>query len=214
LGISWNYGIAKSGGRRRLSGAFHVLLFCLCHPERSRGICGLPAVAGRRAPSLEIGNSLAPEFIMPSTTIRTEIRGLDLTLDEISLSISSTGQDLVAPITLSPEEVERLRLEMAKRLLPEWNQLEEMKAQATMRYRRYLGAWLVMCAAAFSAYVSYPEYFLCVFLLLLSIFLWWRAAYMERQSEREAQAIRSAFRPDWSYLQERLQESDERDPGQ
>jgi hypothetical protein len=146
---------------------------------------------------------------MSSTTIRTEIRGLDLTLDEISLSISRGGEDVVAPITLGPQEVERLRLEMAKSLLPEWNQLEEMKAQARMRYRRYLGAWLVMCAAAFSAYVSYPEYFLCVFLLVLSIFLWWRAGYMERQAEREAQSTRNAFRPEWSYLQERLQESDE-----
>jgi len=147
---------------------------------------------------------------MPSTTIRTEVRGLELSLDEISLSISSSGQDLVAPITLSPEEVERLRLEMAKALLPEWNRVEEMKALATSRNRRYLGSWLAMCAAAFSAYVSYPEYFLCLFLLLLSIFLWWRAGYMERQAEREAQATRNAFRPEWSYLQGRLEESDER----
>jgi hypothetical protein len=148
------------------------------------------------------------------TTIRTEVRGLDLSLDEISLSISSSGQDLVAPITLSPEEVERLRLEMAKAMLPEWNQLEEMKSLATSRNRRYLGSWLVMCAAAFSAYVSYPEYFLCLFLLLLSIFLWWRAGYMERQAEREAQTRRNAFRAEWSYLQERVQESDERPAGQ
>jgi hypothetical protein len=146
---------------------------------------------------------------MSSTTIRTEIRGLDLSLDEISLSISSSGQDLVAPIALSPEEVDRLRLEMAKAHLPEWNQLEEMKTQATTRYRRYLGSWLVMCAAAFSAYVSYPSYYLCVFLLLLSIFLWWRAGYMEQQAEREAQSTRNAFRADWTYLQERLLESDE-----
>ena len=146
---------------------------------------------------------------MSSTTIRTEIRGLDLSLDEISLSISSSGQDLVAPIALSPEEVDRLRLEMAKAHLPEWNQLEEMKTQATTRYRRYLGSWLVMCAAAFSAYVSYPSYYLCVLLLLLSIFLWWRAGYMEQQAEREAQSTRNAFRADWTYLQERLLESDE-----
>jgi hypothetical protein len=147
---------------------------------------------------------------VPSTTIRTEIRGLDLSLDEISLSLSSSGKGLVAPITLSPEEVDRLRLEMAKSVLPEWNQLEEMKSQATSRNRRYLGSWLVMCAAAFSAYVSYPSYYLCVFLLLLSIFLWWRAGYMEQQAEREAQTTRNAFRPEWTYLQERLQESDER----
>lgn len=151
---------------------------------------------------------------MSSSTIRTEIRGLDLTLDEISLSISRSGEDLVAPITLSPEEVERLRLEMAKAMLPEWNQLEEVKTQATTRYRRYLGSWLVMCAAALSAYLSYPSYYLCVFLLLLSIVLWWRAGYMEQQAEREAQSARNAFRPDWAYLQERLQESDQRPTGQ
>jgi cytochrome c-type biogenesis protein CcmH/NrfG len=150
---------------------------------------------------------------MSSTTIRTEIRGLDFSLDEISLSISSAGKDLVAPITLSPEEMDRLRLEVAKSVLPEWNQLEEVKVQATARYRRYLGSWLVMCAAAFSAYVSYPGYYLCVFLLLLSIFLWWRAGYMERQAEHEAQTTRNAFRPEWNYFQERLQESDKRTIG-
>ena len=147
---------------------------------------------------------------MSSTTIRTEIRGLDLTLDEISLSVSRSGEDLIVPVSLSPEEVERLRLEMAKAQLWEWNQLEELKSRAVMRYRRYLGSWLVMCLAAFSAVdVSYPEYYICVFLSLLSIFLWWRAAYMERKADSEAQSLRNAFRPDWSYLQERLQESDE-----
>jgi hypothetical protein len=146
---------------------------------------------------------------MSSTTIRTEIRDLDLTLDEISLSISRSGEDLIAPVTLSPDEVARLRLEMAKALLPEWNQLEEMKSRATMRYRRYLGSWLTMCVAAFSAYIGYPSYYLCLVLSLLSIFLWWRAGFMEQKDEREAQAARNAFRPEWSYLQERLQESDE-----
>jgi len=149
---------------------------------------------------------------MSSTTIRTEIRGLDLTLDEISLSISRSGTDLVAPITLSPAEVESLRLEMAKALLPEWNLIEEMKTQANTRYRRYLGSWLVMGVAAFSAYVSYPEYFLCLFLVLLSIFLWWRAAYMERKADAESQSARKSYRPEWNYLQERFEESDERPP--
>ena len=146
---------------------------------------------------------------MPSTTIRTEIRGLDLTLDDISLSVSRSGEDLMVPVTLSPDEVGRLRLEMAKALLPEWNQLEEMKSRATTRYRRYLGSWVTMCVAAFSAYIGYPSYYLCVVLSLLSVFLWWRAGFMEQQDEREAQATRNAFRPEWSYLQERLQESDQ-----
>jgi hypothetical protein len=146
---------------------------------------------------------------MSGTTIRTEIRGLDLTLDEISLSVSGSGNDLIAPVSLSPQEVDRLRLEMAKAQLWEWNQLEEQKSRAVMRYRRYLGSWLVMCLAAFSAYVSYPEYMICVALSLLSIFLWWRAAFMERKADKEAQSLRNNFRPDWIYLQGRLQESDE-----
>ena len=32
---------------------------------------------------------------MSSSTIRTEIRGLDLTLDEISLSVVRSGEDLI-----------------------------------------------------------------------------------------------------------------------
>lgn len=146
---------------------------------------------------------------MSSFTIRTEIRGLDLTLDEISLSVVRAGEDVVVPLSLSADEVDRLRLEMVKAQLWEWNQLEEAKSRAVMRYRRYLGSWLVMCLAAFSAYVSYPDYYICVFLSLLSVFLWWRAAYAERQAESEAQSLRSAFRPDWNYLRERLQETDE-----
>jgi hypothetical protein len=146
---------------------------------------------------------------MSSTTIRTEIRGLDLMLDDISLSVSRSGEDLIVPVTLSPDEVARLRLEMAKALLPEWNQLEEMESRATTRYRRYLGSWVTMCVAAFSAYIGYPSYFLCLVLSLLSIFLWWRAGFMEQKDEREAQATRNGFRPEWSYLEERLQESDE-----
>jgi hypothetical protein len=146
---------------------------------------------------------------MSNTTIRTEIRGLDLTLDDISLSVSRSGEELMVPVTLSPDEVGRLRLEMTKALLPEWNQLEEMKSRATTRYRRYLGSWVTMCVAAFSAYIGYPSYYLCVVLSLLSVFLWWRAGFMEQQDEREAQATRNAFRTEWSYLQERLQESDQ-----
>lgn len=147
---------------------------------------------------------------MSSSTIRTEIRGLDLSLDEALLSISRSGEDIIAAAALSPEEAERLRLEMAKASLPEWNQLEEARTRANQRYRRYLGSWLVMCLAAFSAFVSFPEYYICVALSLLSIFLWWRAGYMEQQAEREAQAARRAYRPTLKYLQERLAESDEK----
>ncbi len=82
---------------------------------------------------------------------------------------------------------------MAKAQLWEWNQLEESKSRAVMRYRRYLGSWLVMCLAAFSAYVSYPEYFICVFLSLLSIFLWWRAAYHGTESGGRGSVVAKLF---------------------
>lgn len=143
---------------------------------------------------------------MSSITIRTEVRGLDLTLDGVFLSLTRSGEEVMPGIVLSDEETDRVRLEMSKAMLWEWNQLEELKTRAVMRYRRYLAAWLVMCLAAFSAFVGYPDYYICVALSLLSIFLWWRAAYMERKAEREAQELRREFRPDWNYLRERLLE--------
>jgi hypothetical protein len=143
---------------------------------------------------------------MPSTTIRTEVRGLDLTLDGVFLTVSRSGQDIVPPVALSDEEQERLRLEMSKALLPEWNHLEQLKTRATARNRRYLGSWIVMCLAAFSAFVSYPQYFLPLVLSAMSIFLWWRAGHEDQKAEREAKSARNAYRPDWLYLQERLQE--------
>jgi hypothetical protein len=145
---------------------------------------------------------------MSSTTIRTEVRGLDLTLDGVFLSLTRSGEEVMPGIVLSDEETDRVRLEMSKGLLWEWNQFEELKTHAVMRYRRYLAAWLVMCLAAFSAFVGYPDYYICVALSLLSIFLWWRAAYMERKAVKEAEDARRAFRPDWSYLRERLLEQE------
>ena len=145
---------------------------------------------------------------MSSITIRTEVRGLDLTLDGVFLSLTCDGEDVTPPIVLSNEETDRLRLEMSKGMLWEWNQFEELKTQAVMRYRRYLAAWLVMLLAAFSAFIGYPDYYICVALSLLSMFLWWRAAYMERKSEQEAQDLRRNFRPEWNYLRERLLEQE------
>lgn len=143
-----------------------------------------------------------------SNAIRTEIRGFEIQLEGSNLVLSMDGGDLIPPIRLSTEETERLRLEMAKSQLWEWNQLEELKSRAVLRYRRYLASWLVMCLAAFSAYLGYPSYYLCVFLCLLAIFLWWRAGYVEQQAAREAQAERSAFIPDWNYIRQRLEESE------
>lgn len=147
---------------------------------------------------------------MRAINIRTEIRGFELRLDKTELVLSSDGEPVIAPIPLNAEHADRLRLEMAKAQLPEWNQLEELKTRAELRYRRYLGAWLMMCLAAFSAYLGYPSYYLCLFLALLSIALWLRAGLMEQQAEREARAQRNAFRPDWTYLQQRLDEPGER----
>ncbi len=150
---------------------------------------------------------------MPTTTIRTEVRGLDLSLEEDFLVLSHSGEDVIAAVPLNPETADRLRLEMAKALLPEWNQLEESKKRAAGRYRHYLASWLAMCIAAFTAYVSYPQYVLCLLLSLFSLFLWWRTGYLEKKSEREARAQRNAFRADWFYLQGRLQERDGEHPG-
>ncbi len=146
---------------------------------------------------------------MSSSTIRTEVRGLDLSLDGALLSLSAAGNEVIAPAVLSPEDAAVLRLEMAKALLPEWNQIEEARTRATTRNRRYLGSWLMMCAAAFTAYISYPQYMLCLLLSGLSIFLWLRAGYLDQKAERQAQALRNAFRPDWFYVEQRLLESDE-----
>ncbi len=141
-----------------------------------------------------------------SNVIRTEIRGLELRLDGQQLVLSQDGKVLVAPIALHPAESDRLGMEIAKAQLPEWNQLEEAKQRAELLYRRYLGSWLVMCLAAFSAYVGYPSYYLCLIFAALSIFLWWRAGYEEQQADRAAQAKRNEFQPNWNYLRRRLEE--------
>ena len=98
-------------------------------------------------------------------------------------------------------------MEMAKAQLWEWNQIEEPKRKAEKRYKHYLGSWLVMCLAAFSAYVGFPDYYLPVFLLLISIFLWWRASFLERKEEAAAREERKQFVPDWNYIRQRLEES-------
>ncbi len=155
-------------------------------------------IPDQRGPPVSAGNN----------SIRTEVRGLEIQLEGSNLVLSSDGNDLIAPIRLSTEDAERLRLEMAKSQLWEWNQLEELRSRAVLRYRRYLASWLVLCVAAFSAYVGYPSYYLCVFLCLLAIFLWWRAGYAEQQAEREAAAERRAFVPDWNHIRQRLEESE------
>ncbi len=141
------------------------------------------------------------------SVIRTEVRGLDLCLDGTALLLSRSGECLTAPIVLSAADAERLAMEMAKAQLWEWNQIDEMKRKSEKRYKNYLGSWLVMCLAAFSAYVGFPGYYLPVFLLLISILLWWRASFVERKDEQAARDERNQFIPDWSYIRQRLEES-------
>ena len=139
--------------------------------------------------------------------IRTEVRGLDLCLDETALWLSRSGESLTAPILLVPADAERLAMEMAKAQLWEWNQIGDLKRKSEKRYKNYLGSWLVMCLAAFSAYVGFPGYYLPVFLLLLSILLWWRASFVEGKDEQAAREERNQFIPEWSYIRQRLEES-------
>ena len=127
-------------------------------------------------------------------------------LSTSQLVLSAGGQSLTAPIVLSSGDAERLRLEMAKAQLWEWNRIEETKTKAEKRYKHYLGSWLVLCLAAFSAYLGYPGYYLPLVLSALSIFIWWRAGYLEQKVERVAQGERSRFTPDWSYFQQREEE--------
>jgi hypothetical protein len=152
-----------------------------------------------------IGNNDQPPIT--SSTLRTEVRGLDFVLNDDSLSAVSQGKVLLNDLRLTPEDAERLRIEMAKAQLWEWNQLEELRSRAHLRYRRYLASWLVMYLAAFSSYVGYPDFYLPIFFLLISMFLWWRAGYEEQRAEREAQAERAEFRSEWDYIQQRLEES-------
>jgi len=139
--------------------------------------------------------------------IRTEVHGLELQLVGSQLVLASGGKSLTAPIVLSSDDAERLRMEFAKAQLWEWNQLEALKAKAEKRYRNYLGSWLVLCLAAFSAYIGYPGYYLPLFLSALSIFIWWRTGYEEQKADKAAQAERNRFVPEWKYFQQRAEES-------
>ena len=139
-----------------------------------------------------------------SSVLRTEVPGLDIGLDDTILSVSKSGEALIAPIRLSSDDAERLAIEMAKAQLWEWNQFTELQRKAEKRYKNYLGSWLVLCLAAFSAFVGFPGYYLPVFLTLLSILLWWRAGFVERKDEQAAHEERNKFIPAWGYVRQRL----------
>lgn len=154
--------------------------------------------------------TLAKEYArLLNDAIATEVHGLKLALDGQELTLSSNGNQVISPCPLSEQDADRLGMELAKSKLCEWNRLAESKARTELRYRRYLGSWLVMCLAAFSAYLGSPGYVLPIFLVLLSAFLWWRAGHEEQRAEREAQAQRSQFRPEWEYIRQRLEEAGE-----
>ncbi len=140
--------------------------------------------------------------------IRTEVYGLEVHLNAAAqLVVASDGKSLTAPIVLSSDDAERLRIEMAKAQLSEWNRIEYLKISAEKRRRRYLASWLVLCLGAFTAYIGYPSYYVPLFLTALSVFLWWRAGYEEQKYDKEAQAERNRFVPDWSYFQRRAEEA-------
>jgi hypothetical protein len=141
-----------------------------------------------------------------SIAIRTEVHGLELQLVGSQLLLAPGGKSLTAPIVLSNDDAERLRMEFAKAQLWEWNQLEALKSKAEKRYRNYLGSWLVLCLAAFSAYIGYPGYYLPLFLSALSIFLWWRTGYEEQKADTAARTERNRFVPEWSYFQQRAED--------
>lgn len=140
--------------------------------------------------------------------VRTEVHGLDVCLGSSVLALTRQGEPVIAPILLSPADADRLRLEMAKAQLWEWNQFEELRTKAARRYKHYLGAWLVLCLAAFSAFVGHPGYYLPLFLTALSLVVWWRAGYVERQNDRASREERNRFVPDWQYFEPRAEDSD------
>jgi hypothetical protein len=179
-------------------------------PRRAEALLGMTSHKGSCNGAAEaVPLQLRGNMDGTNAALRTEVRGLELRLDGSHLVLSSDGGDLIAPIPLNAEESDRLRIEMAKAQLWEWNQLEDPKLRAELRYRRYLGSWLVMCLAAFSAYLGYPSFYLCLFFAALSIFLWWRAGYEEQRADRAAQAERNQFQANWNYLRDRLEERPE-----
>ena len=95
-------------------------------------------------------------------------------------------------------------MEMAKAQLWEWNQFDELKRNAEKRYKNYLGSWLVMCVAAFSAYVGFPNYY-CRY-----SYCWFR---LDCGGERASSNVKKSRQPtkkenssvaDWSYIRQRL----------
>ena len=139
-------------------------------------------------------------------SIRTEVHGLEVCLGNSVLALARDGEPLIPPIVLNATDADRLRLEMAKAGLWEWNRFVELERKAEKRYKHCLASWLVLCLAAFSAFVGYPNYVLPLLLTALSIFIWCRAGYLERQDEKAAHQLRNVFVPGWDYFRQRAEE--------
>ncbi len=141
-----------------------------------------------------------------ANVLRTEVHGLEVCLGSSVLALTREGEPVIAPVVLDTADADRLRLEMAKSQLWEWNRIEELKSRAERRYKHYLGSWLVLCLAAFSAYIGYPNYYLPLLLTVLSIVVWWRAGYEDKKAERAAREERKRFVAEWSYFEQRAEE--------
>jgi hypothetical protein len=139
--------------------------------------------------------------------ISTEIHGLDLCLQGCELKLVRLGENVIAPIALDQAEAERLRLELAKVQLWEWNQFAEVRRKAEKRYARYFRSWLVMGLAVLSAYSAYPRYWMALLIALISALMWRWVRFREDQGTRAAQEERGTFFPDWTYFRRRFDES-------
>src|SRR5271166_1758735 len=94
--------------------------------------------------------------------IRTEVYGLELHLSAAQLVLAAGGQSLTAPIVLSTDDANRLRMEFAKVQLWEWNQFEELKSRAEKRYRHFAWARGWCCAWPPSARISDIPAIICL----------------------------------------------------
>ena len=147
-----------------------------------------------------------------NTSVRTEVRGLEIQIEGSNLVLSADGSDLVPPIRLTTEDAERLRIEMAKAQLWEWNQLEELRSRAVLRYRRYLASvagtvrGCVQCLYRISQLL--PQCFSVPAVDLPLV----ESGLRQGQAERDAAAERRAFVPEWNYVRQRMEESETTPP--
>jgi hypothetical protein len=144
---------------------------------------------------------------MSGRTVSTEIHGFDLRLEGCELSFLRSGEKIIPSIMLGEAQAERLRLELAKAELWEWNQFADVRRKAEKRYGRYFRSWLLMALAAVAARGGYPSYWVSILTALMSCSVWRWARFREDQGTRVAQDERENFFPDWTYFRRRFDES-------